>query len=185
MSVLPAALLATVLGTPALAGGDSPEISTHRGKRDGLIVLWPRVVPEESSPEVEALAEQIHQRLGQIALRHVDDSKLVVRPRPERVCPQKGCRAVSLGAVVGHHEGGCFAVGLVGLPDRGEVELVPWAGKVLASGRRLPFRDAPENKLVVKEFVPCERLVAELDDARIDKVLESSKATEAEVPDGA
>ena len=169
-----------LLSALAQAGGDGPEISKHRGKKDGLIVLWPRVVPGEPEtevpPEVHDVAVQVHQRLGQIAARAGDEGKLVIRPEPERTCPQKGCRAVSLGAVLGFYEGGCFAVGLIGHPEGGHVRMVPWGGEVLASSRHVAHREPPESALMVEEFVPCGQLVASLDDAKVERALEAAMA---------
>lgn len=174
------------LSGAALASGDGPEISKHRGKKDGVIVLWPRVVPgdpqAEVPPEIPGIAAQVHQKLGQLAARVSDENRLVIRPEPERVCPQRGCRAVSLGAVLGFHEGGCFAVGLVGLPDGGQVRMVPWAGDVLASQRHVAHREAPESRLMVQEFVPCERLVASLEDAALERALQAAIAEDAGEP---
>ena len=111
-----------------------------------------------------------------LAARTVPEARVSVRPRPERVCPQQGCKGVSLGAVLGHQEGGCFAVALIGAPNGGSVQLVPWAGKVLAPrGGQVPFRSPPESRLMVTEFVPCQDLLGLLDDGRVQAEL--AKAT--------
>lgn len=162
-----------------LAQATEPSVvSTRRGKRGGVLVLWPRVVPETEDATMLLLASALQGRLDALADRVADPALRATRPAPERVCPAEGgCRAVSLGAVLGHHEGGCFAVGLVGAPDGGNVRLVPWAGQVSArGGRELPHRQPPEDVLVVKEFVPCGSLLDALDDARLEEVLRAALA---------
>lgn len=177
-------LLAGWLAVTAVAAEPAPDpavdggVTTRRGKRGGVIVLWPRVVPAAGDPAIDALATQLQARLDAIADRVADPALRATRPAPERACPMDGgCRAVSLGAVLGHHEGGCFAVGLVGAPDGGPVRLVPWAGEVSAKGgRELPHRQPPEDALVVREFVPCGGLIDALDDGRLEAILRSALA---------
>ena len=74
-----------------------------------------------------------------------------------------------------------FAVGLVGYPEGGQVRMVPWAGEVLASQRHVSHREPPESRLMVEEFVPCEQLVAQLDDARIERALQAAIAEDAPI----
>ena len=175
-----ALLLALSMWTsPALASGDGPEISKARGKKGGSVVLWPRVVPETEDPAVHALAKALQERLAQVAQAQTDADRTSVRPAPERVCPLAGCRTISLGAVLGHHEGGCFAVALVGPADGGDVRLVPWGGEVLAAGKTVPFRDVPEERLAVKEFVPCAELASRLADDRVERAVRATLSASA------
>jgi hypothetical protein len=155
--------------------GDEATISKHRGKKGGVVVLWPRIVPEGGlTPDVKEVAVRLHQRLAALAGAAADEKKVVVRPYPERVCPQTGCKSVSVGVVLGHQEGGCFAVGLVGAPDAGSVQLIPWAGRVSSSRRDVAFRDPPENLLVVNEFVPCGELLSSLNDGPLVAAIETA-----------
>lgn len=160
-----------LLATPAQAGGDDDTISRSRGKRGGVVVLWPRVVPETKDASIDALGAQLQARLTQIAQRTVDPALVTARPAPERACPLNGCKATTLGVVLGHQEGGCFAVGLIGGADGATVQLFPLAGSVRASSREVNFRDPPENNLLVTEFIPCEDLLSALDDAKLRAAL--------------
>lgn len=164
-------MLAMLLAPIGQASTDADAVSRHRGKKGGIVVLWPRVVPQTEDPEVIRMAEVLHERLETLALDSVDPNKVVVRPPPERVCPLEGCKSVSLGAVLGHQAGGCFAVGLVGLAERGSVQLVPWAGRIKVRSRTQPFRQPPESSIAVTEFVPCEQLVESLSDEGLQRTL--------------
>ncbi len=159
------------LALPAHAGGDDETISRSRGKKGGVVVLWPRIVPQTDDTTVAALGAELQARLTQVANDALDSKMVGVRPEPERVCPLAGCRAVSLNVVLGHQDGGCFAVGLLGSPQAGSIQLFPLAGSVRASAREVGFRDAPENKLLVTEFVPCDELMNTLDDTKLRSAL--------------
>ena len=163
--------LGLLLAVPAQAGGDDETISRSRGKKGGVVVLWPRIVPETQDGAIDALGTELQARLTQIAQRTVDPAMVMVRPAPERACPLNGCKATTLSVVLGHQEGGCFAVGLVGGADGGTVQLFPLAGSVRASSREVDFRDPPENKLLVTEFIPCDDLLGALDDAKLKAAL--------------
>jgi hypothetical protein len=139
------------LTTSFALAADGAEISRSKGKRDGVVVLWPRVVPATDDPAIADLAGRLQERL-------VDR-----RPAPERVCPQAGCRSASLGLMLGHREGGCVAVAIVGPPGPEPQALVPIAGNFQMIDPTLAFRTAPEQKLIVSEFVPCDQLEASFD----------------------
>ncbi len=162
MSRLLLSALALSLCGPALAQ-DGPEISRSRGSSDGIIVLWPRVVPATEDAEVLALASQLQARLEEMA-RQVRPEQTEARPRPQWACPrQGGCKATSLSAVLAHHEGGCAVVALVGPPGESPVKLVPWAADVQLKRSSAVFRSPPESLLIVQDFVPCGALSAALD----------------------
>ncbi|MEM6925688.1 MAG: hypothetical protein AAF602_02070 [Myxococcota bacterium] len=138
----------------AIAGGDGPEISRSRGSSRGLVVLWPRLVPETDDPVLRDLADRMKNRLYAAAAEVVPYRRVDVRPEPERVCPRDGCRAPAVSVMIGHQEGGCVVVGLLQPPGptppvawsvSGEVELI----------EPLAFRTPPENAVVVREFTPC------------------------------
>jgi hypothetical protein len=155
--------LGLAAATSALAAGPGPEVSRSRGRKDGIVVLFPRIVPETQDATVVALAERLQTRLQQIAVTSVAPTRVDVRPSPERVCPLAGCRATSVGVMLGHQDGGCAALALVGPPGEEPVRLVPLAGKFAMDSASLDFRAAPEGKVVVSEFVPCAQLEQSLD----------------------
>ena len=158
----------------AVAGGDDPVVSRSRGKPGGSVVLWPRIVPESNDTQITELAVKLQQRLSSMANRHISDKKFSVRPMPERVCPQNGCKAIAIGVMLGHQAGGCVAVAMISEPGSEEVTmLVPWAGSVDLRARSIAFRQPPEGKLSVSEFVPCETLLDNLDDQAVENAIAS------------
>lgn len=144
------------VGAEASAAGDAAEISRSRGKKGGAVVLWPRLVPESADPVLADQAARVQALLAQAVGQQAP--AVDVRPAPERVCPLIGCRAASVGLLLGHQDGGCVAVAVVGPPGPEAQTLVPLAGSVEMVDPALPFRAAPEGKLIVREFVPCTEL---------------------------
>lgn len=143
-------------------GNDAPEISRSTGEAGGVVVLWPRILPKSEDPKVLELATRVQARLERIAGKA--SSNVDRRPSPERVCPKgEGCRAASLGAVLATKGGGCAVVALIGPPGVKPVQLVPLSGTVKLDAETSPFREPPENLVVVQEFVPCDKLLADLD----------------------
>lgn len=158
-------MLVLLAAMAAADGGDAPEISRSRGPRDGVVVMWPRVVPGSEDPQLDQLTAELRQHLVQIAGQVAsDDVRVDVRPAPERACPRKGCRAATVGAVLAHEGGGCAVVGLVTRPGTGGTVLVPWAGDVDLGPGVQTFREPPESLLTVQDFVPCDQLSAALPD---------------------
>lgn len=145
------------------AASDGAEISRSRGPRDGVVVLYPRVVPASDDPVVASLATTLQQRVAEAVRAQVPSVTVDVRPAPERVCPQTGCRAVSVGLMLGHDGGGCVAVAVVGPPGPVEQAVVPLAGEVAVTDGAVPFRSPPEARVVVREFVPCSEIPDHLD----------------------
>jgi len=171
--ILGLALLSTV-GVDAMAGGDDPVVSRTRGKPGGWVVLWPRIVPESNDAQLIDLAKKLQQRLSTMATRTISDKKFSVRPHPERVCPQAGCKAVSISVMLGHQDGGCVAVAMLGDPGNEEyTSLIPWAGTVELRSTSIAFRQPPEDKLSVKEFVPCDELLNFLDNTAVENAIAS------------
>lgn len=152
-----------LLASTALAGADGDEISRSRGKKGGVVVLYPRVVPESQDPAIVAVAAQLQQRLAASAARAVGDRTIDVRPAPERVCPQSGCKAASVGVLLGHSQGGCVAVAMVGGPGASNQQLLPLVGKVQLHAAVATFRQPPERLVTVTEFVPCGEVLGALD----------------------
>lgn len=170
-----AVLLAGLLLAPqALAGGDGPEISRSKGRKGGAVVLWPRMVPETADPSMEALAGQVQQRLAAAAARAVGDRMIDVRPSPERVCPQDGCKAASVGVMIGHSQGGCAVVAMVGSPGAANRQLFPLAGTVHLASAVATFRQPPERLVTVTEFVPCDQVIGGLDLGAVEAALASA-----------
>ncbi len=155
--------LMALLAAPALAGGDGPEISRSRGKKDGVVVLWPRVVPATEDAAVTALAGQLQQKLAAMAGEAVDPGKVDARPPPERACSQVGCKGASVGLMLGQRNGGCAVVGIVSGPGVAPQQLVPLAGQMTLQGSSLPFRQAPEQVVTISEFVRCDQVLETLD----------------------
>jgi hypothetical protein len=140
-------------------------VSRSRGPTDGVVVLWPRVMPLTLDAEVLAAAAAMQGRMDQTAQRASPLARRELRPDPERVCPKaRGCRAASLTVLIGHEAGGCVAVAVIGRPGLEPLELVPLAGSVDLSATTVPFRAPPESVVTVREFVPCSGLVSAVDD---------------------
>lgn len=159
-----------ILAGVALA--DGPEISQSRGMKNGLVVLWPRVVADISPEESRPLAETLQARLAVVGSRAAPATRQDRRPAPQRVCPaKKGCRGLSLGVMLGVYQKGCVAVGVIGEPDLGAQHLVPWGGEVTLRMETVPFRARPEEAMVVNELIPCDGLLDSLkDDAFVDAI---------------
>lgn len=141
---------------------DAPEISRGVGDAGTVVVLWPRVLPKTDDPKAKDLAERVQIKLDQLAAK--SGKKVDKRPAPERVCPKgEGCKGVSLGAVLAIKDKGCAVVALVGPPGVQPVTLVPLAGDVKLASTSAPFREPPENQVTVSEFVPCDKLLQDLE----------------------
>jgi hypothetical protein len=147
----------------AWAASDGAEISRSRGPRDGIVVLYPRVVPPTDDPVVAALATTLQERVAAAVRRAAPSAPVDVRPAPERVCPQSGCRGLSIGLMLGHDAGGCAALAVVGPPGPVDQGVVTLAGEVTVADGAVPFRTPPETRAVVHEFVPCSQIPDHLD----------------------
>jgi hypothetical protein len=173
-----AGLLLGLLLTPAAqAGSDGDEISRSRGKKGGVVVLYPRLVPATTDPAMAALAEQLQQRMAASASRAVGERPVDVRPAPERVCPQQGCKAASVGLFVGHSQGGCAVVAMVGSPGPANQQLLPLAGTVHLQSAVTTFRQPPERLVTVTEFLPCDQVVGALELTAVESAIASAAAT--------
>ena len=155
----------------------SPEVSKSRGKRDGVVVLWPRIVPETEDPVITDLARRMQQKLVEVASASVDPKRVDVRPKPERVCPIAGCKATSLSLLLGHDGGGCALLGVVGPPEAEQQRLVQIAGRFQMEDAYLPFRAPPEGEVIVAEFVPCAEIEKHIDPDSFGLLLPKAPAT--------
>lgn len=143
------------------SGNDSPEISRSAGVQGGVVVLWPRILPRSEDPAVVELATLVQARLATLARAGAE--AVDQRPAPERVCPKaNGCAAASVGAIIARKDKGCAVVALVSRPGISPAQLLPWAGRVRLKNSTAAFRDPPENEVIVEEFVPCDKLKADL-----------------------
>jgi hypothetical protein len=156
------------------ATGVGEEVSHGRGRKDGVVVLWPRMVPETDDPLMRQVATALQDALATEVNAQYPAEKVDVRPSPERVCPREGCRALSVSVLLGHQLGGCAAVALVGPPGALAQRLVPLAGTIDLAGPGVPYRDRPEDHVVIREFVPCDKLAASLDAAALQRALSES-----------
>ncbi len=171
MGLAAAAALATALPAQA-GGGDGPEISRSRGKKGGVVVLYPRIVPATQDATVTDLAGKLQQKLAALAGGVVDPKKVDVRPAPERVCNQLGCKAASVSIMVGQRNGGCALVGIVSGPGTSPQQLVPLAGQLQLMGSSAPFRQPPEQLLTISEFAACATVLETLDLSGVQSALQ-------------
>lgn len=153
-------MLFALLACLSAVAADAPEISRSAGEKGGVVVLWPRVIPATDDPAVLGQAAALQARLKAVVELEAPGVTVDLRPAPERVCPRAGCKAVAVGAVLHHREGGCVAVATVSDPGPSVAALVPWGGLVELKQPTTPFRDPPENALVVKDFAACADLGA-------------------------
>jgi hypothetical protein len=148
-----------------------PKISRSVGEAGGVVLLWPRIIPATDRQDIHALAARLQARLGASVRKVAPGKALDVRPSPQRVCPQAGCVAASVGVLLVHQKKGCVAVGLVSRPGRSPAKMVQWGGKVDLKALEAAFRAPPESQITVRDFAPCEGL--------IDDLFSNEKALEA------
>ena len=150
----------------ATSEGDDARVSRSRGTAGGVVLLWPRIVPSARSGELANVAQSLQSALHEL-IRGVHPGRAIdTRPAPQRVCPQAGCVAASVGVLVITSRGGCAAVVQTARPGRGSVTQTPWAGRVELRVPTVPFRSPPESFVRVHDFVPCDRLMASLSQRR-------------------
>jgi hypothetical protein len=136
-------------------GEVDPRVSTSGGEAGGVVVLWPRVVPGDGAESVADQAAMVQERLRAVVAKVLPDAPLDVRPSPERACPLRGCKGVSVGAVLAHAGRGCALVATVSRPGQSATLIVPWSSTVAVKAAVIPFRDPPESQLSVRDYVPC------------------------------
>ncbi len=142
--------------------GDAPEISRSTGSPGGVIVFWPRIIPRSETVNTRALAKKIQMRLKTLVTQALPGRPLDVRPEPERVCPQAGCQAMTVGVLLARKGKGCIAVALLSRPGQALTRLVPWVGKVKLKQEWVPFRKPPETYLTINDFTPCDQVMDQL-----------------------
>lgn len=143
--------------TPADA---DPHISRSAGFPGAIVVLYPRVVPVTREDELRGISAGVQQRLVDLVMRALPNRKIDLRPFPERVCPQSGCTVPALGVVLASVGTGCTVVVTLSPPGRSDSTLRAWAGEVELQGGLVPFREAPESRITVKDMAICADLAA-------------------------
>ncbi len=134
-------------------------ISTEGGDANGVVVLWPRVIPSATADKMDPVAVSAQARMSGLVAQTLPGRPITLRPKPERVCPQGGCAGLSIGLVLAHVENGCAAAALIGGPGRTARRIIPWAGRIELKAMQVEFRGQPESLLSLKELVPCDDLV--------------------------
>ena len=176
VSCVALSLLGLLLCGPSIAG-DAPEISRSTGVEGGVIVFWPRIIPRSETVNTRALAKKIQTRLKALVAQALPGRPLDVRPEPERVCPQAGCQAMTVGVLLARKGSGCIVVALLSRPGKALTRLVPWVGKVKLKQEWVPFREAPESFLTIKDFAPCDQVMAQLpaNESQIIKMIKDAE----------
>jgi hypothetical protein len=132
-----------------------PHISRSAGFPGAVVLLYPRIVPVARESELRGVAVDVQQRVLELVRRAAPDLKIDLRPAPERSCPQAGCTVLSVGAVLASVGTGCSVVLTLAGPGRADTTLHPWAGLVELRADRVPFREAPESQVTVKDMAIC------------------------------
>lgn len=151
-----------VAGSPNDTRFLAPEISHSKGQAGGIVVLFPRVIPGAELEANAALAAQVQQKVKEVAARALPGHPIDVRPKPERVCPKAGCDAMSINILFNKNSNSCVAVALINAPGTSPTKLIPWGGLVELKSDTIQFRDMPENFVKIKDYVPCDQLVAQM-----------------------
>jgi len=154
--------------TTALAGGNDPTklpstISRSPGVAGGVVLLWPRIIPASDDPQTQQDASFVQSQFRAAIARALPNVPVDIRPAPERVCPQKGCDGVAVGAVMLHRESGCAVVATISKPGQSDQRLVAMAGAMSLSQNTVPFRVEPESFVTVHDFDRCVDLGPNLD----------------------
>lgn len=161
---------------------DAPEISRSRGDDDSVVVLWPRIVVtrEMGSPDADTLrlARAVQDRLADVVRRALPNRTVDVRPKPERVCPDEGCVAPSVGALLARAGNGCSVVALVSPPGRSPAKLIPWTGEARTQTSEIPFRKHAENYVEFPDMGSCKTLTGDLaeGEAQVEEAVRGSSS---------
>jgi hypothetical protein len=150
--------------TSAASPIDGPEVSRSTGIEGGVIVFWPRILPDPTSEDTRATAAALQARLRAIVAEALPGHPIDVRPEPERVCPQTGCSAMTVGALLVQKGTGCAALALVAGPGMSSTTIVPWVGAVQVHDSDVPFREYPENHVSFDDLVSCSTLLDQLEE---------------------
>lgn len=149
-----------VVERPALR--TDARVSASAGGTGDVTVLWPRIIPADPAGARTQQALALQKRLESVADVELMGWGQDVRPAPERVCPQAGCKGLALGVLLVHNGAGCAAVALVSQPGRAPTRLIPWVGELTLKRDMIPFREPPESEVIIRDFVPCTELAQRL-----------------------
>jgi hypothetical protein len=142
---------------------DAPEISRSGGEAGGVVVFWPRVIPRTDDAETRALAAAAQERVVALVRQALPGKPVDVRPEPERVCPQDGCAAMTVGLLLTRSKDSCAALALVSPPGKSASRILPWVGDATVHSASVPFREPPEKHVKLDDLVRCSKLVEALD----------------------
>jgi len=152
---------------PLLAEPETTEekhISRSVGEPGGLLIFWPRIIPRDIVEQNHELAAALQRHTRTVVQRNLPGRSLDVRPEPERVCPQGGCKAPSIGILLSREQQGCLVLALISKPGESPTKIVPWAGDVRLKSDIVPFREYPEGQITVADYVPCTALLSTMDE---------------------
>lgn len=149
-------------------GPAGPRVSSSAGVAGGVVLLWPRIVPYAKEAELRPVAAGLQRRLRQIVEKQLPGRAIDQRPEPERVCPGVGCAGVGVGVLLATSKGGCVAVAFTNQPGLSETQLAPWGGAMDVKTKTVAFRGKPEEAVTIRDFVPCDQLLNQLDERQPD-----------------
>ena len=152
---------------PLLAEPETTEekhISRSVGEPGGILVFWPRIIPRDIVEQNHELAAALQRHTRTVVQRNLPGRSLDIRPEPERVCPQGGCKAPSIGILLSREQQGCLVLALISKPGESATKIVPWAGDVRLKSDTVPFREYPEGQITVADYVPCTALLSTMDE---------------------
>ncbi len=165
--------------TPGVGAGGSndsrflgPEISHSKGVAGGVVVLWPRIIPATIAEENTQIAAQLQAKMKSVVERALPGRAIDMRPKPERVCPKAGCDAMSINVLFTRNSTACAAIAIINAPGTSPTKLMPWGGTVELKSDTIQFRDMPENFVKIKDYQPCDQLIASM--AEADQFIEAA-----------
>ena len=169
----------------AVAGGRDDrflgkEISHSKGVAGGVVVLWPRIIPASIAEENTPIAAQLQAKVKAVVEKALPGRPIDMRPKPERVCPKAGCDAMSINVLFTRTSNACVAVAIINAPGTSPTKLMPWGGTVELKSDTIQFRDMPESFVKIKDYVPCDQLVASMGAA--DQFIEAAIRAAASGP---
>ncbi|MBA3550520.1 MAG: hypothetical protein H0T76_28935 [Nannocystis sp.] len=148
------------------------KISHSKGVAGGVVVLWPRIIPATIAEENSQIAAQLQAKMKSVVERALPGRAIDMRPKPERVCPKAGCDAMSINVLFTRNSTACAAVAIINAPGTSQTKLMPWGGTVELKSDTIPFRDMPENFVKIKDYQPCDQLIASM--AEADQFIEAA-----------
>jgi hypothetical protein len=159
----PAAPPAAEAPAPPAATNLAPStVCANHGVKGGAVALYPRIIPREASPKVEAVADALQLRLRDTIAAAMPGKPIETCPKPQRVCPQGGCDGLGIGVLLLHKGDSCAALGLINTPGRSVIKIVEWGGKTDLKLTQVEYREPPESQVIVHDFIPCDELLDNL-----------------------